>query len=317
MRRRNLLTPIVLLAFLLPGISLIAQNTNAQKNSGQNAAGSEPVYYSPGGTYSDWYFPASEGYTSLEWTFVPVADPPPDLAKEGLLHYYAYNFSLVNASGNTGSGYAGFQTNGIFKNAFQGKVINFSIWGSNGGRSKGLVNAANDESGGYQIMYKYNWVPGQQYRFQLKQGPSGEDALGKWWGLWVTNKTTGVKDFVGEQRVPSVINHKSAVLWNAHTSMFGEDLHWWQSLNGHTKYKEQTRFQPSAMAAIDITANEGRVKPVKFTSFTNSGKPVTGSNGFKSVNSTVSIYQDSIFNVQHNLGYWTSPAPNFLKEQKR
>lgn len=308
MRPKKCLILLLFQVCLLPGITLVAQNSDTSKSN-------EPVYYSPGGTYSDWYFPAGEGYASLEWTFVPVADPPPSLAKQGLLHYYAYNFSLVNATGNIGSGYAGFQTNGIFKNSFQGKVINFSIWGSNGGKSKGMINAANDESGGYQIMYKYNWTPGQQYRFELKQGPSGEDSIGKWWGLWVTNKSNGATDFIGEQRVPAAINGKSVVLWNAHTSMFGEDLHWWQSLNGHTKYKDQSSFQPSAMAAVDITANGGTVKPVKFVSFINSGKPVTGSNGFKSVNSEVSVYRDTTtFNVQHNLGYWASPAPNYLKK---
>ncbi|MBZ4189788.1 hypothetical protein [Niabella beijingensis] len=311
MNRKNRL--FLLLVFLLPATVPSAQNTNST-TEGKNSTSGEPVYYSPGGTYSDWYFPASEGYSSLEWTFVPVADPPSSLTKDGLLHYYAYNFSLVNASGGTGGGYAGFQTNGIFKGAFQGKVINFSIWGSNGGKSKGMVNAANDESGGYQIMYKYSWQPGQQYRFELKPGPGGEDSLGKWWGLWVTDKSNGITDFVGEQRVPAIIKGKSTVLWNIHTSMFGEDLHWWRSLNGHTKYKDQSDFQPSAMAAMDITANGGTVKPVKCTSFTNSGEPVTGSSGFKSVNSTVSIYEDAHFNVQHNLGHWASPAPDFLKK---
>ncbi|WP_018630293.1 hypothetical protein [Niabella aurantiaca] len=314
MNRKNLLILLFLQVYLLTGITLVAQNSGASKSNEQKPATNEPLYYSPGGTYSDWYFPSGDDYTSLEWTFVPVADPPPSLAKQGLLHYYAYNFSLANATSNIGSGYAGFQTNGIFKNSFQGKVINFSIWGSNGGRSKGMLNAVNEESGGYQIMYKYNWVPGQQYRFELKQGPSGEDSLGKWWGLWVTNKSTEVKDFIGEQRVPSTINGKSAVKWKAHTSMFGEDLHWWQSLNGHTKYKDQSSFQPSAMAAVDITANGGTVKPVRFFNLINSGKPVTGSNGFKSVNSKVSIYRDTMFNVQHNLGYWASPAPNYLKK---
>ena len=45
-----------------------------------------------------------------------------------------------------------------------------------------------------------------------------------------------------------------------------------------------------------------------------SGEPVTGTNGFKSVNCEVSIYHDSTsFNVQHNLGYWPKPAPNFIR----
>jgi hypothetical protein len=277
---------------------------------------SNQIYYSPGGTYSDWYFPTVIIYESLEWTFVPVADPPPTLAKEGLLHYYAYNFSLLNATSAIGSGYAGFQTNGIFKDSSEGKVINFSIWGSNGGKTSGLLNKANDESGGFQIMYKYDWIVEHKYRFELKQGPTGIDTLGKWWGLWVTDQNTGSKTFVGEQRVPSIINGGKAVTWGPHTSMFAEDLHWWKSLNGDKKYTDCKSFECSAMAAIDITANGGITKPFKLVNLNNSGKPVTGDNGFKSINCDVSIYQDSTnFNVQHNLGYWATPAPNFLSKK--
>jgi hypothetical protein len=288
----------------------ITQNENSRVDE------NEQIYHSPGGTYSDWYFPTGESYASLEWTFVPVADPPATLAKEGLLHYYAYNFSLVNSSSSIGGGYAGLQTNGIFKGTHEGKVINFSIWGSNAGKTNGLLNTNNDESGGVQIMYKYNWIISHNYRFELKQGPSGIDSLGKWWGLWMTDQNTGIKDFIGEQRVPSIINGKNAVSWASHTSMFGEDLHWWNSLNGRKKYSDCSDFEGSAMAAINITANGGSIKPIKLVTLNNSGQLVTGSNGFKSINCDVSIYQDSThINVQHNLGYWATPAPNFLSKK--
>lgn len=278
----------------------------------------DETYYSPGGTYSDWYFPTDKDYQSLEWTFVPVVDPPESLAKDSLLHYYAYNFALVNASSAVGGGYAGFQTNGIFQDRSQGKLINFSIWGSNGGKTTGLLNKANTESGGVQIMYKYNWTVRHKYYFELKPGPSGTDSLGKWWGLWVTDKNTGIKTFVGEQRVPAWINGQPATAWSEHTSMFGEDCHWWHSLEGEIKYTDCSEFQGSSMAAIDITANGGTVKPLRFVNMVNSGQPVTGSNGFKSVNCTVSLYQDSTnFNVQHNLGYWPKPAPNIITPSQR
>ena len=251
-------------------------NTTSIAQKENNSIDKEkPIYHSPGGTYSDWYFPPTESYSSLEWTFVPVADPPASLAKAGLLHYYAYNFALVNSSSSVGRGYAGFQTNGIFKGAQKGKVINFSIWGSNAGKTNGLLHTANAESGGFQIMYTYNWIPGHSYRFELKQGPGGIDSLGKWWGLWVTDQNAGIKDFLGEQRVPLRINGEMATAWAPHTSMFGEDLHWWNSLNGRIKYKDCTAFEGSAMAAMDITANGGMVKPIKFASWNNSGKPVT------------------------------------------
>ncbi|HEV2352811.1 MAG TPA: hypothetical protein VGR89_01095 [Puia sp.] len=308
-------TGFLLFAVLFVGIGV--------KVAAQNAPGSDSVgraariFYSPGGTYTDWYFPPKDGYSSLEWTFVPVVDPPASLAKEGLLHYYAYNFALVNATSAKGGGYAGFQTNGIFKDSFEGKVINFSIWGSNAGKTAGLLNAANDESGGVQIMHKYNWVIGHKYEFQLKEGPSGSDSLGKWWGLWVTDRYSGVQTFIGEQRVPDHINGKIADLWSSHTSMFGEDLHWWHSLNGEIKYTDCSDFQSSAMAAVGITANGGKVKPVHFINKVNSGEPVMGNNGFKSVNCDVSIYADSTrFDVQHNLGYWPSPPPDYVHGRK-
>jgi hypothetical protein len=309
MKKQIAYVSVLVLTFCFFKTKSFAQTENNQvvKNG--------PIYYSPGGTYSDWYFPNKESFSSLEWTFVPVADPPASLAKEGLLHYYAYNFGLENSSASVGRGYAGFQTNGIFKDIPEGKVINFSIWGSNGGKTNGLLNKGNTESGGVQIMYKYNWITGHHYRFELKQGPGGVDSLGKWWGLWITDKNTGTTDFIGEQRVPAVIDGKTAVAWGSHTSMFGEDLHWWNSLNGRIKYKDCSAFQCSAMAAMDITANGGVIKPVKFTNYSNSGKPVTGSNGFKSVTCDVSIYQDSThFNVQQNLGYWATPAPDFLNK---
>lgn len=278
----------------------------------------QAVYYSPGGTYSDWYFAPSAGYESLEWTFVPVADPAESLAKQGLLHYYAYNFGLVNASSGKGGGYAGFQSNGIFMHKQQGKVINFSIWGSNGGKSQGMINPGNEESSGYQIMYKFNWVVGHPYRFQLKEGPSKTDDKGKWWGLWVTDQTTKITTFIGEQRVSATINGKPTVLWASHTSMFGEDLHWWNSLNGRVKYNDPKAFEPSAMAALNITANNGKVKPTHFKYHHNSGKLVTSNNGFKTVGAPVTIYADSLnMAVQHNLGTWPNAAPNYLQKNKK
>ncbi len=284
----------------------------------QDSSSNATLYYSPGGTYTDWFFPRNQDYFSLEWTFIPVADPPPSLAKEGLLHYYAYNFGLVNQTNEVGGGYAGFQSNGLFNDMPEGKVINFSIWGSTDGKTTGLLNRANTESGGVQIMYKFPWVLGHRYYFELKQGPSGEDTLGKWWGLWVTDKNSGKTTFIGEQRVPARINGKPAGCWSAHTSMFGEDLHWWRSLNGQTKYTDPSEFQPSSMAAVDISANGGKIRPIRFATSLNSGQSVTGDNGFKSVNSPVSIYQDNAnFNVQQNLGYWRTPAPNAIQHRPK
>ena len=297
---------LILLSILCFQIAVVtAQNVDG-------AAKQKTTYYGPGGTYSDWHFPKGK-YESIEWTFVPVVDPPKSLAQQNLLHYYAYNFSIVDASGKrVKGGYCGFQTNGIFKGQQKGKVINFSIWDSNGGKTDGLLNGDNEESNGYQIMYKYDWIEGNHYAFQLKKGPSAVDSLGTWWGLWVTDITNNTTTLVGEIRLAPNQKEQKDLWLGDHTSMFGEDLHWWLSLSGRVKYKDCTQFEPSAMAAIDISAN-GTIRPISFANRTNSGELATADNGFKSINCNVTIYQDSmLFNVQHNLGYWPTAAPNSL-----
>src|SRR6185369_3363059 len=114
---------------------------------------------------------------------------------------------------------------------------------------------SNGESGGFQIMYQYSWTQGHSYKFQLKVGPSGTDAQGKWWGVTVTDLNTSTSTFVGEQREPVAIGGLSSTQWSEHTSMFGEDLHWWRSLDGGTIYPDCSLFQNSSMVAKDITAN--------------------------------------------------------------
>jgi hypothetical protein len=268
---------------------------------------------SPGGTYADWYYPGT-GLASIEWTEVPIQDPPASLTSDGLLHYYAYTFSTNNATSAVGFGYAGFQTNGLFNGSFRGKVINFSMWGNTGGNSPspGLVNANNQESGGYQIMFPFVWTTGHSYRFQLKPGPSGTDSQGKWWGLWVTDQSTGNQNFIGEERVATSIDGKDSSLLTPHTGAFGEDLHWWRSLNGSTKYK-CSDFQKSSMATRSVTANNGAVKPNSFKAFTNSWQPSSDpGNGYATTNCAVSVYTDSSNNLQMNLGYWSPAAPDSL-----
>jgi len=264
--------------------------------------------WSPGGTFSDWFFPGTS-YESHEWTFVPLSDPAASLEQEGLLHFYAYTFGVMNANANVGGGYAGFQSNGIILGAQRGKVINYSIWGSNGGKSSGWINAANSESGGYQLMIPYEWTEGNSYRFELREGPSGIDANGKWWGLWVTELESGTITFVGEQRVQTMIGGLDSTLLQPRTAMFGEDLHWWRSLGGQEQYL-CSDFEPSAVLARDITADGGSVIPSSFSNFTNAGQPATGGNGYMTENCHVDMYTNDQGHVQHNLGFWPDPAPN-------
>lgn len=268
---------------------------------------------SPGGTYADWWYPGS-GLTSIEWTVVPVQDPPQSLTTDGLLHYYAYTFGVNNQTSNVGYGYAGFQTNGIFQGIFKGKVINFSMWGNSGGKSPspGLVNNNNQESGGAQIMFPFIWTAGHQYRFQLKPGPSGTDATGKWWGLYVTDLQTSITTFIGEERVQTSINGKDSSLIEPHTGAFGEDLHWWRSLSGSTKYRCQD-FQNSSMAIINISGNNGSVLPNNFNAYTNSLQASTDpNNGYQTTNCVVSVYKKGT-NVQMNLGNWSPAAIDILR----
>ena len=269
---------------------------------------------SPGGTYADWYFPL-KGLDSIEWTEVPIQDPATSLAADGLLHYYAYTFSVNNSTSAVGFGYAGFQSNGFFLGQQKGKIINYSFWGNLGGKSPspGLLENNNQESGGSRIAFPFTWVVGHNYQFQLKPGPSGIEAAGKWWGLWVKDVNTNVTTYVGEELVPTTINGMPSTTIQPHTGAFGEDLHWWRSLGGGTKYS-CSDFQYSSMATIDVTANGGTLLPSSFNAFTNSLQPSTDpNNGYKTTNCPVTEYTNSKYDLQMNLGYRPSAATNYVR----
>lgn len=296
------------------GTLTIEENTSASKNSAVHFGPNQPRgNSSPGGTYADWFYPGT-GLDSIEWTEVPVQDPAISLTNAGLLHYYAYTFSVTNATSAVGFGYAGFQTNGYINGQQRGRVINFSFWGSNGGKTSGpgIINSNNQESGGYQIMYPFNWTVGHRYAFQLKPGPSGTDSLGKWWGLTVKDLDTNATTFIAEERVQTSIGGLSSTQLKTQTGMFGEDLHWWRSLSGNTKYR-CSDFQNSSMATINVTANNGTLLPNNFSSFTNSlQESVDPDNGYRTINCAVSNYTNANKNIQMNLGYWSPSAPNAL-----
>ena len=270
--------------------------------------------WGPGNTYTDYEFPDS-AYESLAWTFLPVADPPESLREKGLLHYYAYNFGLLNSTSEVGRGYAGFQSDGhmtIGERSRWGKVVNFSIWGSNAARSDDLVNPRNVECGCQQIMYRFEWVEGREYRFELREGPGGVEGEGKWWGLWVTDLVTGSASFAGEQRVPAVIEGRPSTLWSARTSAFGEDLHWWRSRNG-TEQFVCSDFEASSLAILDVAAGLDGDRPTRVTTSTNSGRIDVAENGHETTLCDVTVFRDSSGNVQHNLGFWPEPPENVLE----
>ena len=265
--------------------------------------------WAPGGTYTWYDFQAGDyGIDSLSWTFLPAVDPPQSLADKGLLHYYAMNFGVTNSTAAVGRGYAGLQTNGLINGKQRGKAVNFSIWGSDDARTNGLLNENNTECKCHQIMYVFPWEEGRAYRFVLKPGPSGTDDGGKWWGLWVTDPSTGGATFIGEQRVPRVIQGlPSAALSPRGIHVFGEDLYWWRALPGTRKYV-CSDFEPSSVAVIDVRADDR--EPIGILNTTNSGKTFTyPSNGYATVSCHATVIDGGQGDVQHNLGFWPEP-PN-------
>ena len=264
--------------------------------------------WGPANTYTDYYFPGVE-YESLAWTFQPAVDPPESLREKDLLHYYAYNFKLRNYTPEIGYGYAGFQSDGHLRVGNRrrwGKVVNFSIWGSSAARTDGLLNPRNEECGCYQIMFRYEWVEGRAYRFELREGPGGTTASGKWWGLWVTDMVTDSVTFVGEQRLPTRIQAEPSTMWSSRTSVFGEDLHWWRSENG-TEHFVCSDFEPSSLAILDVTAGAANARPYHVTNRTNSGERVVAANGHETTLCHVTVFTAENGDVQHNVGFWPEP----------
>ena len=270
--------------------------------------------WGPGNTYSNYEFPGT-GYESLAWTFLPVVDPPESLRRKDLLHYYAYNFEVVNRTSTAGFGYAGFQSDGHLtlgdRNRW-GKVINFAIWGSNAARTHGLTNPRNEECLCHQIMLQYEYETGRAYRFELREGPSGVEAQGKWWGLWVKDVAADTITFVGEQRVPAEIDGRPSTLWSPRTSAFGEDLYWWHSRNGSQKYV-CSDFEASSLAILDVTAGADEVRPRLAWGWTNSGNIDVAENGYETTLCHVTVFTAENGDVQHNVGFWPEPPENVIE----
>ena len=293
------------------------QVAGAHRISGHFSVNRDRGKWGPANTFSDYQFPDT-AYESLAWTFLPVVDPPESLREKDLLHYYAYQFHLVNSTSDVGIGYAGFQSDGHLETDEGdrwGKVVNYAIWGSDSARTDGLVNPDNEECGCHQIMVQYEWVEGREYRFELSEGPGGEEDEGKWWGLSVTDLVTDSTTFVGEQRVPAA-NGRPSVLWSPYTVAFDEDLHWWYSLDGTVEYI-CSDFEESSLAILDVTAGEDEDQPTRVRGWTDSGTVAVGGNGHRTTLCHVTVFQDGSGNVQHNVGYWPEPPENVLESDNR
>lgn len=77
------------------------QLAGKQRVSAHFAVNEDRGRWGPGNTYSGYQFPDTS-YGSLEWIFLPAVDPPESLRDKDLLHYYAYQFALSNATGDIG-----------------------------------------------------------------------------------------------------------------------------------------------------------------------------------------------------------------------
>jgi hypothetical protein len=155
--------------------------------------------------YTDWSWPMP--VDSLEWDLVMETDPPDDG------YYWAHQFSFVNSGS---SGFLGLQAHGGYSDpANPGpidwtKMAVFWIAGPPSDAELGDFTGKNGRKApqtqyGVQWMTihaKYDWTACHVYH--LKLGPDGTtDAGDVWYGAWITDKTTGVMNFIGRMLIPS------------------------------------------------------------------------------------------------------------------
>ena len=270
----------------------------------------------PANTYSSYMFSTTARARRLEWTFRPLVFPDESLHEKQFLHYYAMHFKMQSRDlTSKDGGYAGMQTDGHFRGMpHQGRVLNFAIWDAVEAKSDGMIDPDNDECGCAQIMYRYEWETGRDYRFVIDDGPSGEDEEGRWIGLWVTDVEADSTTFVGEVRarerrfIESYAWQEDEGRVHSTISVFGEDLHFWRTQSGK-HYYTCADFEPSVIAVLDVRLDNQ--SPTAASGWTNGGE-IEDNNGHTSwLCDTATIYQSGM-DFQHNVGYWATPAPNLL-----
>jgi hypothetical protein len=269
----------------------------------------------PASPYSDWYFPGDK-YTSLQWTLTPLAIAS---GANKWTHYYAFNFYLNGfdqSISGTGGGYAGIQNLAPSSQSFAGKhCINYAIWGATNGNSttkSTVINPNNLESGGYSMIMPYDYVVQHAYRFDIKQGPGGVG----WWGLYVTDNTAKTATvYVGQLKLPTTLNGISSTTWGPHVSFFGEDITAEATSDGSQTYT-CTELEKSSTMITRVSANSSTVNPASMTSQTSCGV-VRNNNGFISIACTdgASVYENTAFQAQHNLGTWSPIPPSSLSPE--
>lgn len=149
------------------------------------------------GTYAYWKF---EGVTGLsEVTYPITVEQHPGQQSQ---IYWSNQVDWANGHG----GYAGMQTNGRADT----NLFLFSVWDvteAKAGSSGSWCQRFDHEGEGVSCRIWHRFTAGQTYRFQFKHEGSG------WWGMTVTNASTGTSFKVGSIRVGADSMKATSVNW--------------------------------------------------------------------------------------------------------
>ena len=254
--------------------------------------------------YTTYTFPG-DNHENLEWTFRPVAAPPESLHEKRLLHDYSMKFDVGY---RRLTGVAGFQTDASFAGRRGlGRAIHLMIEHAEDWRTiSGKVNKALGVPLPGQIHFSYDWEVGKEYRFRIGTGPSVAPERSRWIALWVTDVEMDSTVYVGE-----VLTPRGQTLIRSSLTVQSEDKHWWHTWEpDHALECED--FEPSAIAVLDVKLGDHASSEI--TAWTNGDSVHVFRNGHEApICNSASVYVDGV-DVQHNLGYWTTPPQNSLKE---
>ncbi len=175
------------------------------------------------------------------------------------------NFSFVNGDG----GYTGFQdySEPTRLRPTQGKTLNYSIWNTQnlGGQSPDQSQPFSGEGTGWQTRIAYEFSTNKTYHMKLALGPNGRDSTGTWWGVTVTDKSTGASQLVGQIKVPA-----SWGKIKPSSSLFGEDANWNLTASGAVTQYDCSKFLKSTFSVDNLMMN-GSIRPTSVSNTVSSG----------------------------------------------
>lgn len=153
----------------------------------------------PAGTYTYWNDLPGD-WKSCRWTVRPDVDTQ----TAGAGYYWAGQGYLNETNGSAGSTwYAGLQSKGNLSG--NPKILNFAIWGAVAavvGDLPGTVaQPFSGEGVGYQVMAPYTWIASQSYEISFEVDSTRG---ARWFALYITNKTTGVKNWHGSIQASTI-----------------------------------------------------------------------------------------------------------------